>query len=59
MVLLQIAVNNSDRLDMHGHGCKISSGLSAFCKEISWMIGGKKISGYQGVCLSTLWLAQI
>ena len=34
---------------MRGLGREISSGLRAFCKEISWKIGGKKISGYQGV----------
>ena len=46
---------------MRGHGREISSGLRAFCKEISLKIGGKRISGYQGVRLSTLfeWLAGI
>ena len=34
---------------MRGHGRKISSSLRDFYKEISWKIGGKKISGYQGV----------
>ena len=28
---------------MRGHGREISSGLRAFCKEISWKIGGKKV----------------
>ena len=35
-----------DELDVRGHGREISSGLRAFCKEISWKIVGKKISGY-------------
>ena len=61
MVLLQIALKNSRRLDVRVHGREISSGLKAYCKDISWSIGGKKISGYQGVRLSTLfeWLARI
>ena len=61
MVLLQIALKILDELVARGHGREISSGLRAFCKEISWKIGGKKISGYQGVHLSTLfeWLARI
>ena len=46
---------------MQEHGRKISSGLRAFCKEISWKIGRRKISEYQGERLSTLfeWLAWI
>ena len=46
---------------MREHGREISSGLRAFCKEISWKIGERKISEYQGEHLSTLfeWLAQI
>ena len=34
---------------VRGHGRETSSGLRAFYKEISCRIGGKKISGYQGV----------
>ena len=58
MILLQSAFKISDGLDVHGHGRKISSGLRAFCKEILLKISGKKISGYRGVRLSTLfeWL---
>ena len=50
-----------DRLDVRELGREISSGLRAFCKEISWKIGGRKISEYQGERLSTLfeWLARI
>ena len=43
---LQIALKIPDELDVRGHGREISSGLRAFCKEISWKIVGKKISGY-------------
>lgn len=32
-------------LGVRGHVCKISSGLRAFCKEISLKFGEKKISG--------------
>lgn len=37
------------RLASRVHDREISSGLRAFYKEISWKIGGKKISGYQGI----------
>jgi hypothetical protein len=39
---------------VRGHGREISFGLRAFCKENARKIGGKEISGYQGVRLSTL-----
>jgi len=62
MVSFQIPVKKiPDGLDVRGHGREISSGLRALCKKISSTIGGEKISGYQGVRLSTLleWLARI
>lgn len=48
MVLLQINTGRA-RLASRVHDREISSGLRAFYKEISWKIGGKKISGYQGI----------
>ena len=42
IVLLQISLKLPGRLDVCGHGHEISSGLRAFCKEISVKIGARK-----------------